>query len=112
MQEFFQKCIEEYPQWAGITAAALLIVHWFMPYHPREHFPIDDPPPKFFGSFSLGELIQFVIQVLTFPIAGFIAAYLTVCLDVPEDVGVYAFFALLILWWFIPKKLARRIDGW
>lgn len=112
MWEFLQQCIEEYPGWAGITAAALLIKHWLMPYHPREHFPIDDPPPKIFGSFSLGELIQFVIQVLTFPIAGFIAAYLSVCLDVPDDVGVYAFFALIVLWWFLPKKLARKIDGW
>ncbi len=112
MWEFLQECIEEYPGWVGIAAAALLIKHLLMPYHPREHFPVDDPPPKFFGPFSLGELIQFVIQVLTFPITGFIAAFLNIFLGVPEDVGVYAFFALLVLWWFFPKNLAKRIDGW
>lgn len=38
------------------------------PYTYIEKFPYDDPPPKFLGPFSLGKLIQYIIQVVTFPI--------------------------------------------
>ena len=54
-----------------ITAVVLYIKHLLYPYDFREKFPYDDPPPKFFGSFSLGELVQYIIQILTLPIIGF-----------------------------------------
>lgn len=109
---FFKKCLELYPTWAGIAALALLIIHFIMPYHPREKYPRDDPPPKFFASFSLGELIQYVIQVLTFPIVLFASAFVVVELGFSNEAGAVAFFILAIIWWFIPRNLARKIDGW
>ena len=60
-----------YPECVIITAVVLYIKHLLYPYDFREKFPYDDPPPKFFGSFSLGELVQYIIQVLTLPIIGF-----------------------------------------
>ena len=68
-----EKCIELYPKWIVITAVVLYIIHRLLPYDYREKFPHDNPPPKFLGTFSLGELIQYIIQVLVFPIIIFIA---------------------------------------
>ena len=52
------KYIQFYPECVIITAVVLYIKHLLYPYDFREKFPYDDPPPKFFGSFSLGELVQ------------------------------------------------------
>ena len=53
------KYIKFYPECVIITAVVLYIKHLLYPYDFREKFPYDDPPPKFFGSFSLGELVQY-----------------------------------------------------
>ena len=49
-------------------AIVLFVMHLIHPYTYIEKFPYDDPPPKFLGPFLLGELMQYIIQVLTFPI--------------------------------------------
>lgn len=112
MSDFLKKCLELYPTWAGIAAVVLLIIHFAMPYHPREKFPVDDPPPKLIATFSLGQLIQFVIQVLTFPLILFASAFVVINFKLPSEVGAVVFFALAILWWFLPRNLARKIDRW
>lgn len=108
----FTECLELYPTWAGIAAVVLFIIHLVMPYHPRERYPRDDPPPRFFASFSLGELIQYVIQVLTFPLILFASAFIEMSFDLSSEVGAVILFILCVLWWFLPRNLARKIDGW
>ena len=61
-----EKCMELYPELLVITAVVLYIMHRLLPYDYREKFPYDNPPPKFLGTFSLGELLQYIIQVLVF----------------------------------------------
>ena len=95
-------------EWVIITAIPLYIKHLIYPYDFRKKFPYDDPPPKFFGSFSLGELIQFIIQIFTLPLIGFSAVPLQF-LGRAADVILMI---LVILWGFIPSALARKIDGW
>lgn len=102
------KYLEFYPEWVAITAVALLIKHLIYPYHYREKFPYDDPPPKILGPFSLGEFVQYIIQVLTLPLIGF-AMLLFNFSGKAKDAAIMAF---ILIWWFIPKKLARKIDGW
>ena len=108
----FQDYLKIYPKWALMTAAVLFLIHLIMPYHPREKYPRDDPPPRFFATFSLGELVQYIIQVLTFPIALFVGAFIDSSFDLPRWIDDVVLFILLALWWFIPRDLARRIDGW
>lgn len=100
--------IEFYPKWVVMTAIPLYILHRFYPYDFREKFPYEDPPPKFLGSFSLGELVQFIIQVLSFP------AILLIAADprLSENAGDIIAVILLIIWGILPRILARKIDGW
>ncbi len=105
---FMEKCLELYPKWAAITAVALLIKHLLLPYHYREKFPYDDPPPKFLGPFSLGELVQYIIQVLSFPLIAFFVVFL----ELPDNSDGVIFCILLFVWWVAPKALAQKIDGW
>lgn len=113
---FIKKCMEIYTEWVCITAAALFIIHLLMPHDPREDFPFDDPPPKFFCTFSLGELVQYIIQVLTFPLIMFAVGYFTLpeysSLSLPENLVYVIGFIILGIWWFVPSDLARKIDGW
>lgn len=106
-----EKCMELYPKWIVITAVVLYIIHRLLPYDYREKFPHDNPPPKFLGTFSLGELIQYIIQVLVFPIIIFIAIALKLSGN-SGNIPYIVFVVLLIIWWFVPKALARIIDGW
>ena len=112
MADFLEKSMKMYPAWMCIAAVVLLIMHFVMPYHPRERYPRDDPPQRFFASFSLGELIQYVIQVLTFPLILFSSAFIDLRFGLPSEVGAVILFVLAVLWWFLPRNLARRIDGW
>ena len=102
------KYIMFYPECVIITAVVLYIKHLLYPYDFREKFPYDDPPPKFFGSFSLGELVQYIIQVLTLPIIGFAMIPLQFLGKVADVILII----LLVMWWFIPTGLARKIDDW
>lgn len=102
------KYIKFYPECVIITAVVLYTKHLLYPYDFREKFPYDDPPPKFFGSFSLGELVQYIIQVLTLPIIGFAMIPLQFLGKVADVILII----LLVMWWFIPTGLARKIDDW
>ncbi len=108
----FQQCLELYPKWALITAAVLFFIHLVMPYHPREKYPRDNPPPRFFATFSLGELAQYIIQVLTFPLILFAAAFIDLNFEIPDELDAIILLVLIVVWWFIPRNLARRIDRW
>ena len=108
---FIEKCIEFYPKWVIISAVVLYIIHRLLPYDYREKFPHYDPPPKFLRTFSLGELVQYIIQVLIFPIIAFIAIALKLS-GGSGNMPYIVFVILLVIWWFIPKALARKIDGW
>ena len=110
--EYIKKCIELYPEWVLITAVSLYIIHIIKPYGPHDDFPYDDPPPKFLGTFSSGQLIQYIIQVLTLPIMLFIVAALNLFSKLPETVQTLIFLILGIIWVAIPKWLSRQIDGW
>ena len=102
------KYIKFYPECVIITAVVLYIKHLLYPYDFREKFPYDDPPPKFFGSFSLGELVQYISQILTLPIIGFAMIPLQFLGKVVDVILII----LLVMWWFIPTGLARKIDDW
>ena len=110
--EYLRKCIELYPKWVLITAVPLYIIHIIKPYSHHDKFPYDDPPPKFLGTFSLGQLIQYIIQVLSFPMILFIAAALKLFSKFSENIQFLIFLFLGIIWCAIPKWLARQIDGW
>lgn len=97
-----------YPELMLATAIALFIKHMLYPYHYREKFPYDNPPDKFIGSFSVGELVQYIIQVISFP-AILIPAVL---LELSENSKAYLFMILAVAWWVVPRKLCRIIDGW
>lgn len=103
-----EKFMEFYQEWALIAAIALYIQHRVLPYDYREKFPYEDPPPKFLGSFSLGEFIQYIIQVLSFPIIIFMLGILRFSDNVNDVIGVI----LLLVWGFIPRTLSKKIDGW
>lgn len=107
-----QDWLKMYPKWALIAAAVLFFIHLVMPYHPREKYPRDDPPPRFFTTFSLGELVQYVIQVLTFPLVLFAGAFVELRFDLTEGIDAVVLLILFVLWWFVPRDLARKIDGW
>lgn len=98
---FYMKCVI-------ITAIPLYIKHLIHPHHFREKFPYDDPPPKFLGSFSLGEFVQYIIQIVTLPIIGFA----TIPLQSWGKAADAILMILLGMWCFIPTRLARKIDGW
>ena len=100
-----------YPEGVAITAIVLFVMHLIHPYTYIGKFPYDDPPPKFLGPFSLGELLQYIIQVLVFPIIIFIAIALKLSGN-SENIPYVVFVVLLVIWWFVPKALARIIDGW
>ena len=106
--EYIQKCIELYPEWVLITAIPLYIIHIIKPYSHHDKFPYDDPPPRFLGTFSLGQLVQYIIQILSFPMILFIVT----ALKFPENVQTLIFFILGIIWMAIPRWLSRKIDGW
>lgn len=110
--EYIQKCIELYPEWVLITAIPLYIIHIIKPYSHHDKFPYDDPPPRFLGTFSLGQLVQYIIQILSFPVILFIEAALNLFLKLSENMQTLIFLILGIIWWAIPKWLARQIDGW
>lgn len=110
--EYIKKFIELYPERVLITAIPLYIIHIIKPYSHLDKFPYDDPPPKFLGTFSLGQLIQYIIQILSFPVILFIAAAMQLFLKLSENIQTLIFLILGIIWWAIPKWLARQIDGW
>ncbi len=103
-----EKCVEFYPELMLATAIALFVKHMLYPYHFRERFPYDDPPDKFIGSFSVGELVQYIIQVISF----LAILMLVVFLELPEETAVTVFVILACIWWILPRKLCKRIDGW
>ena len=107
----FQECLELYPTFAGMAAVVLLIIHLIKPYGPWEKAPRENPPPKFFASFSLGQLIEYIIKVLTFPIVLF-AGFAVITYSGSYNAGGVVTFLLLIPWWLLPRRLARKIDGW
>ena len=107
--DFIKTCMEVYPEWVLPTAIALYVLHRFMPYSFRGKFP-DDPPPKFIGSFSLGQLVQYIIQVLSFPIVLAVAAWIS--LSVPGKVGEVISIILVGIWGIVPRVLSKEIDGW
>ena len=102
------KYINSYMEWVIITAVPLYILHLFYPYSYREGFPYDDPPPKFLGSFSLGQLVQFIIQIFTLPLILFAALPLQFLGKAAEVVLMI----LVLIWGFGPRVLSRKIDGW
>lgn len=102
------KYIQFYPECVIITAVVLYIKHLLYPYDFREKFPYDDPPPKFFGSFSLGELVQYIIQVLTLPIIGFAMIPLQFLGKVADVILII----LLVSGGLYQQDLLRKIDGW
>lgn len=97
-----------YPEWVAITAIILFIMHLIHPYTYIEKFPYDDPPPKFLGPFSLGKLIQYIIQVVTFPII----LFAVIPLNFLGKVRYIVVMILLCIWWGVPRMLARKIDDW
>ena len=103
-----EKCMELYPELIVITAVVLYIMHRLFPYDYREKFPYDNPPPKFLGTFSLGELLQYIIQVLTFPII----LFAVIPLNFLGKAKYIVVMILLCIWWGGPRMLARKIDGW
>ena len=103
--------MELYPEFVGIAAAVLFIIHLIKPYGPGEKAARENPPPKFFASFSLSQLIEYIINVLTFPIVLF-AGFFVISYTNSRYAGGIVFFLLLIPWWLLPRKLARKIDGW
>lgn len=103
-----KQLIEIYQALAIMTAVVLFIRHLIYPYSYHEGFPYDDPPPKFLGPFSVGELVQYVIQVLTFPLA----MLAMIPLQFLGKAAITVLFILLYIWWAGPRTLARKIDGW
>lgn len=97
-----------YPEGVAITAIVLFVMHLIHPYIYIEKFPYDDPLPKFLGPFSLGELMQYIIQVLTFPII----LFAVIPLKSLGKVRYIVIMILLCIWWGGPRMLARKIDGW
>ena len=97
-----------YPEGVAITAIVLFVMHLIHPYTYIEKFPYDDSPPKFLGSFSLGELMQYIIQVLTFPII----LFAVIPLNFLGKVRYIVVMILLCIWWGVPRMLARKIDDW
>ena len=100
--------MELFPELIVITAVVLYIMHRLFPYDYREKFPYDNPPPKFLGTFSLGELLQYIIQVLTFPII----LFAVIPLNFLGKAKYIVVMILLCIWWGGPRMLARKIDGW
>lgn len=94
-----------------MAAVVLFIIHLIKPYGPWEKAPRENPPPKFFATFSLGQLIEYIIKVLTFPIVLFAGFFVITYFDSHEAGGVVTFI-LLIPWAILPRKLSKKIDGW
>ena len=84
-----------YPEGVAITAIVLFVMHLIHPYTYIEKFPYDDPPTKFLGPFSLGELIQYIIQVLTFPIT----LFAVIPLNFLGKARYIVVMILLCIWW-------------
>lgn len=97
-----------YPEGVAITAIVWFVMHLIHPYTYIEKFPYDDPPTKFLGPFSLGELIQYIIQVLTFPIT----LFAVIPLNFLGKARYIVVMILLCIWWGGPRMLTRKIDGW
>ena len=97
-----------YPELMLAAAIALFVRHMLYPYHYREKFPYDNPPDKFIGPFSMGELVQYIIQVISFPAI----LVLAVILEISKDSTTFLFMILAVAWWVVPRKLCRIIDGW
>lgn len=96
----------------GMTAVALFFIHLTMPYTHRFHPPLDNMPELCFPTFSKGQLIQYLIQVPTFPAILLGGAWLGACTGVPKEFAIGFGCALTGLWGLLPPELARRIDGW
>ena len=95
-----------------MTAAALFFIHLTMPYTPRFHPPLDNMPELCFPTFSKGQLIQYLIQVPTFPAILLGGVWLGACTGVPKEFAIGFSCLLTGLWGLLPPELARRIDGW
>lgn len=96
----------------GMTAAALFFIHLTMPYTHRFHPPLDNMPELCFPTFSKGQLIQYLIQVPTFPAILLGGIWLGACTGVPKEFAIGFSCVLTGLWGLLPPELARRIDGW
>lgn len=101
------KYIQFYPECVIITAVVLYIKHLLYPYDFREKFPYDDPPPKFLvlSHWGISTIYNPSINV----------TYYRICYDSFAILGKVAdviLIILLVMWWFIPTGLARKIDGW
>lgn len=96
----------------GMTAVALFFIHLTMPYTHKFHPPLDDMPELCFPTFSKGQLIQYLIQVPTFPAILLGGVWLGACTGVPKEFAIAFACVLMGLWGLLPPELARRIDGW
>lgn len=103
-----EKISTVYSEWVFATAIALFIIHLLMPYSPLEKFPHDSPPPKLLGPFSMGQLVQYIIQTLTLPLI----LIGMVFLKLPDTVSCVIGFILTGIWWVFPRYLSRKIDKW
>lgn len=105
---FIETYMESYPELMLAAAIALFVKQILCPYHHRENFPYDNPPDKLIGPFSLGELVQYIIQVISFPAIPLPILYF----ELQENLNTFLFMVLALVWWMAPRKLCRIIDGW
>ena len=94
------------------TMGVLLIQHLIMPYDFRYRPSPDQMPERFAGTFSQGQLVQFLLQSIGMPLIYELEVVMVDWLELPRPVCVAVGVALILLWGVVPRKLARRMDGW
>ena len=104
----FDEFLSEYYRLALIAAIVLYFTHRARPYPIPKMLRKDfEPPEKIIGSFSLGQLLRFVIQTLTFPFL----IFMFVRLKQYGSPLSYLFFIALLIWVFLPILIENRIDN-
>lgn len=94
------------------TMGVLFLQHLIMPYDFRYRPSPDQMPERFTGSFSQGQLVQFLLQSIGMPLIYELEVVMVDRLELPQQVCVAVGVALVVLWGVGPRKLARRMDGW
>lgn len=94
------------------TMGVLYLQHLIMPYDYRFRPSPDQMPDRFAGTFSQGQLVQFLLQSVGMPLIYELELVMVDRLELPRQICVAVGVVLILLWGLGPRRLARRIDGW
>ena len=107
-----KEIMSQYWYWFFITMVPLYFMHLVMPYSYRYRPKPEDWPERVFGTFSRGQLVQYVIQVTTMPLIILLAMVLHEIAGLSAEVSGLLASPLVFLWGLGSMELSRKIDGW